>query len=400
LTEQAETTFGSDAEGLREAAKSLNDTREAGQPISAPEPEPRPLPDEPAAPREVRANAEDAGRWDQERSPYLQYSDRMLGQLDARQAAETVSEQRKLSEGDQELQRQIDQLAQQPDEAAIQAALEANPELANRLTEAKDQFDAQTERLDEIARGAEAELQRIQAENQARKVENERLRAEKQAAELQRQVAEQTGEVQQYQAAEYQKFFRENPEAERYLLLKDPTAMVDLATHDPMRFRQIIEKAVEVDDKVIGRAARVQAQKQQAGLVAANAAIEQVRQSQPQYQGEAGFQKMRGDLNAAVEAREARGQDRMQIIAELDRAENYRPDIISAFLAEGREFRARSTLASKRHNPVPRVMRPGVGRDPRGGDRSEVEALDKRLSQTNNPKDAAKLLQAMRRAAR
>ncbi|MGH6748739.1 MAG: hypothetical protein ACRECI_05420, partial [Methyloceanibacter sp.] len=99
-------------EGLKEAAKELNDSRERGEPISAPEPPPREDQSEAPAPDLVRVDAEAAGRWNEEKDPYIRFSEKPFGSLTERQAAEVLIEKR----GGDEVLRQM--MEQSPEDQA------------------------------------------------------------------------------------------------------------------------------------------------------------------------------------------------------------------------------------------------------------------------------------------
>ena len=146
-------------------------------------------------------------------------------------------------------------------------------------------------------------LKQVEAENAQRKAETERLKAERQAQALQAQVRQEVNEVQQYQAALTQNFFETYPEAERFIKHGDATEMQRLAAFDPMRYRQIVEAGVLVDDMVLGRQYRVETQKQNLAHQVANKIIS----TDPNYQGDRGRQLIDKHVNAYVEMRVAGG---------------------------------------------------------------------------------------------
>ena len=80
---------------------------------------------------------------------------------------------------------------------------------------------------------------------------------------------------------------------------------------------------------------------------------------------------------------------------------NLRDARVQRILADATKYRQAQTAArNATARPLPPVQRPGVSQ-PRGAGASEaIEALDRRLSRTGNPKDAAALLAASRRARR
>jgi hypothetical protein len=372
---QPQEAFGSDFDGLRKAAAELNDRREAGEPISQPEPEPKEAVDYPT-PREVKADPEDYRRKVQEKGPYLQYATWREGQVDARMGAEAISRTR--SEGDEQLRK----------------LLEDDVDLRDEVLRSVDQQNRASEQLEKTAAEAQAEIDRIKSEAAAR--EEQHHQREHQLA-FERNLHAANSQVGEYQRAVYTNYFEKYPEAAAYLQRGDASQMADLAAYDPMRYREIVESAHTVDDLVTGRAMRVQ----QANEQYLQQELAAVASANKQYEGEAGAQRMREHAVAAVKARLARGQSQEQINADFQNPANYSRSYVEGLLAEGREFEARQGVESKRvRPPLPPVHRPGVGRDPRGGDYSEVGQLDKRLNQTGNVKDAGKLLAAMRRASR
>jgi hypothetical protein len=198
LTEEQTTpeepaVFSGDFDGLKKAAAELNDARESGQPISAPEPEPKEAVNYPT-PREVKADPEDFRKKLLDKGPYLQFADWREGQLDAHMGAEAISRTR--SEGDE----------------ALRQMLENDLDLRQQVLDSVDQQNRASEQLSQTAAEAQAQIDAIRAERDQKAAEAERLKAEKQVAE---RINQQASEIEQYQAALHQDFFDRYPEADR-----------------------------------------------------------------------------------------------------------------------------------------------------------------------------------------
>ena len=408
----SETIYDDKDSGLRQAAKELNDAREAGTPISGPEPAPKePMTPEPLPMR--WGNPDDAIPADPDREPIIKHTDRGIDPRDAATKLAGVrryiaDEQKQISEGDEELKRALGEWSDQPpDDAKVRELLEQDEGLRDRVLEfvqRQETADAERERL--LAE-AQSELDRIKADREQKICEiEERKQREEASTFREQQLAQLAQAASTDQVRMAQKTYLEQM-AQAYPECITNEGAWELSQKNPeryARYRADFERAnqhiksIAFDAQQAGQ--YISQQQQQAFNQYAADQDQAWHDAHPEFHGERGAKAHARLGAAAIEALQEMGYSREQITAAYNSDPQFRSRAgQEAMTALGRQHLAQKSLKEGRRNIAPKVQRPGTASLP--GERASQGEIAKSCQATQpqrQVKGAARFLAASRRA--